>query len=96
MAKYSISPMTQLPSTSHRAVDKNGFITYSLFGFLVQKRAYEMGEKQKQKQKQTGNRETEREREREKLMYMQIGRLGHEDKTRQGIKKAGRQEVVKR
>ena len=37
MAKYSISPMIQFPSTSHRAVDKNSFITYSLFGFLAQK-----------------------------------------------------------
>lgn len=50
-----------------------------------------MGEKLKTKTNQT-----QRDREREKLMYMQIGRLGQEDKTRQGIKKAGRQEVVKR
>lgn len=90
MAKYSISPI-QFPSTSHRAVDKNSFITYSLFGFLAQKRAYEMGEKQK-----TKTNRKQRDREREKLMYMQIGHLGQEDKTRQGIKKAGRQEVIKR
>ena len=86
MAKYSISPMTQLPSTSHRAVDKNGFITYSLFGFLVQKRAYEMGEKQKQKQ--TGNREREREREREKSSCIcKSGASGTKTRQDKGLRK---------